>query len=355
MTISAGIATASPIARSCRRCGACISRGGADCRGEDGKRFGGRPRHSLRTDELRSALASFAATARQAWPTTKRPAAKPSAATVRHYRTALFSLYTALDGKNAPNPLRDVTPLRSADAEPRAIPYAVIDTIFAAMPERSQGLKGVTRKGGRSKTKVRLRVMAYIGLPPAQIARLKPEHVQWDEATVLVLGRKKGKGTKAARLPLIPQGVAALRDLFALGAAGKFSTSSARTSWRRGIAAVVAQLAARDAEAARQFDEALKGARPYDLRHSYLTESYISSKDIRATQALAMHSDARMTERYTLAAVDPRLQDVAARLGIRLGVPADVPAKPAEQPRTSANILSISRRRRSGASASKTA
>lgn len=69
-------------------------------------------------------------------------------------------------------------------------------------------------------------------------------------------------------------------------------------------------------------------ARPYDLRHSYLTESYLAGKDIRATQALAMHNDARMTERYTLAAVDPRLADVAARLGERLRRQA--PAAPAD-------------------------
>jgi hypothetical protein len=34
---------------------------------------------------------------------------------VRHYRTALYSLWTALDGKDAANPLRDVKPARSDD------------------------------------------------------------------------------------------------------------------------------------------------------------------------------------------------------------------------------------------------
>ena len=44
----------------------------------------------------------------------------------------------------------------------------------------------------------------------------------------------------------------------------------------------------------------------------------LASGNIRATQALAMHADVRMTERYTLAAVDPALQAVVAQLGYRL-------------------------------------
>ena len=161
--------------------------------------------------------------------------ALPTPATVRHYRTALYSLWTALDGKDAPNPLRDVKPARSDDPEPRALPYEIIDGILAAMPERGQGLRNVPRSDV-SKTKARLKVQAYVGLPPKQVMLLREDDVNWRESSVLVQGRHKGKGTHTTRLPLVPQAVAALREFFDAKAEGRFSTSSARQSFRRQIA-----------------------------------------------------------------------------------------------------------------------
>jgi len=39
-------------------------------------------------------------------------------------------------------------------------------------------------------------VLAFTGLPHAQIARLQPSHVDWNDCSVLVQGRKKGKGSR---------------------------------------------------------------------------------------------------------------------------------------------------------------
>jgi integrase len=189
---------------------------------------------------------------------------------VRHYRTALYSLWTALDGKDAPNPLRDVKPARSDDPEPRALPYEIIDGILAAMPERGQGLRNVPRSDV-SKTKARLKVQAYVGLPPKQVMLLREDDVNWREASVLVQGRHKGKGTHTTRLPLVPQAVAALREFFNAREEGRFSTSSARQSFRRACQAFVNQTAVKDPKEAQRLDAILRGVRPYDLRHSYLT------------------------------------------------------------------------------------
>jgi hypothetical protein len=49
-------------------------------------------------------------------------------------------------------------------------------------------------------------------------------------------------------------------------------------------------------------------ATSYWLRHSFLTESQLATGNVSSTQSLAMHSDIRMTRRYTLAAVAPELQ-----------------------------------------------
>jgi integrase len=273
----------------------------SDQRDDRGRRYGSRRRHTLTRQELRAPLSVLLST--------------KSASTTRHYRTALFHLYTTLDGKDAPNPLRDIPPPTPPDPEPRNIPYPIIRAILDAMPDRGQGLRH-QKRATVSKTKLRLNLWADTGLPKAQIEQLQPEHVNWQDPSVLVQGRKKGKGTKTKRLPLTTRGVASIAAFFEGKATGTFSASSARMSWWRAIHRVVDDLAATDFRAAKELLDVLTRmkARPYDLRHSYLTASYLAGKDIRATQALAMHSDARMTERYTLAAVDPRLLDVAKQL-----------------------------------------
>jgi integrase len=93
---------------------------------------------------------------------------------------------------------------------------------------------------------------------------------------VLVQGRRKGRGTHTTRLPLVPQAVAALREFFDAKAERRFSTSSARQSFRRACQAYVKQMAVKDPKEAQRLDAILKGVRPYDLRHSYLTMTYLA-------------------------------------------------------------------------------
>lgn len=312
--------------------------------------FGDRMRTSLDPVELETALNQLLA-------------AGAAASTVRHYRTALFHLFTKLDGKNAWNPLRDVTPPRSEDPMPRAIPYEIIDAIFDAMPEerhqpkltaaqvdtirrhgadpkcnrsalaRSFGISEALvrkivhnrRKGSENtpaKNRVRLQMMAYVGIPPAQLMRIDPRtDFNLDEPSVLVHGRKKGGGTRPTRLPLTPRGVQVCKGFIAVGASGKFSMSSARKTFLRAIRTMCRRLEEKDETRAigEQLSAQLKafGARPYDLRHSYLTEAQLAGGNLHATQALAMHTDIRQTMRYTLAAVSPQMKAVADQLAER--------------------------------------
>lgn len=328
----------------------------AEQRGHDGKRFGDRRRHTFQRDELQAALA-----ARATLPSRHRAGETMSPSSLRHYRTALFHLYSTLDGKSSPNPVRDVPAPPSPDPEPRAIPYAIIEAIFDAMQDQQRASKidpqqaatiaelaarpganksaiarqyGVTetairkiiaesrpREDVAAKTKLRLAVMAYVGLPPAQIMLLSEADVNWDEPSVLVKGRKKGKGSRTARLPLSPKGAVALRAFFAADATGPFDTTSARRVWWRAIQTMCDRLAqTTDQLAADALLESLRQvrARPYDLRHSYLTQIQLAGRNLHATQQLAMHSDSRQTQRYTLAAVNQQLLDVVAALGNRL-------------------------------------
>jgi integrase len=313
-------------------------------------RFGSRTRASLKPLEIETALNELTA-------------AGKAPSTVQKYRTALYHLFTKLDGKSEPNPLRDVPVPRPREPQLRAIPYDIIEAIFAAMPDRRYATKleeaeaaaiykeatqpkanrsAIARAHGLSETMVRkivakagkrfdaaaqgkaiLRVIAYTGLPPAQIKLLEPSHIDWQTpSSVMAQGRKKGGGTRSVRLPLVPQGVDALRAFVDAGAVGvAFSSSSLNATFRRGVSRMCAKLEAKPETRAigEQLRVELREATPYWLRHSFLTESQLATGNINATQSLAMHSDARMTRRYLLAAVAPELRRAAELLTARWG------------------------------------
>lgn len=194
-----------------------------------------------------------------------------------HRRTALMHLWHVLDGKSAPNPVREVPKFREPDPEPRGIPLETVTMILDAMPDTA--------------TKARCQVMAWTGLPHATLMQIGPAHMRWEEGAVYVPRRRKGAGTKARILPLLPQGVAAFRDMERHDAWGPFSRDSLRKSLHRACDALH-----------------LPRIRPYDLRHSFATAAYQVSGDIRAVQELLDHSDAKLTNRYSLGAVNLRMR-----------------------------------------------
>jgi hypothetical protein len=49
--------------------------------------------------------------------------------------------------------------------------------------------------------------------------------------------------------------------------------------------------AVKDRQEAQRLDAILNGVRPYDLRHCYLTMTYLASEDIHATQKMGQRSD----------------------------------------------------------------
>jgi len=172
--------------------------------------------------------------------------------------------------------------------------------------------------------------------------RLRPDHVDWMGKSLYVPGREKGRGTRGRRVPLLPEGLKALRALDQHDGWGPFSTSSVHKSFLVACSHVKQELAAQQAPRERDAHEAethsrehaafraackrvikaaakagspvpsLDGVRPYDLRHSFGTAVYRASGDIRATQELLGHSAPALTARYTLGAVDDRLKAAVA-------------------------------------------
>jgi integrase len=229
-----------------------------------------------------------------------------SASSINHRLTALRSLYRVLDADNdlAPNPTLKVKKIREPKPEPREIPRAFVEAIFAAIPDRGRPVRG-KKRSTVNLTKIRLLVQATTGLPPKQVAQLRAEHLRHVPRVVgapapavaghlWVTPRRKGRGTDGKWIPLTRDAADAVDALFEYGAAGAFSTSAARHVFRRAVA---------NAKKAYKSENLPvpplpTGLRPYDLRHTFLTQLYRHSKDRKATQGLGLHADPRTTDRY---------------------------------------------------------
>lgn len=250
--------------------------------------FKGRTRRSIRSDEIRGA--------RDTWLNEGL-----AASTVNQRLRALSNLWTVLDGRRRPNPVRDVPEAPEPEAPPRAIPYPLVRSILDAMPDRGNAIKG-QKTPDQSKTKARLRVMAWTGLTHSELGRLTRR--DWDEVagTLFVQGRRKGGGGASRTIPLTTEGRAAMRAFDDANAWGAFQRSALHASFRR--ACLVVANRRRTPKAVR---DVLLQLRPYDIRHSHATALYRASGDAHAAAIVLGHRSKQTTDRYIKAAVNERV------------------------------------------------
>ena len=190
--------------------------------------------------------------------------------TARKRRPGLLAMFNRLDGKGGSNPVRESHPPPPTRPQVRTLDYAIIATLFGVMPP--------------SRTRARLKVMAWTGLPPAQIRQLEPADVDLERGTVRVAPRRKGRGAEARMLPLLPQAVDAFREFAAVKAWGSFTSAPFALSFQRAAKRV-----------------GLTGARPYDLRHAYGALLYEACHDQATVGRLLLHASPAMTARYVSA------------------------------------------------------
>ena len=206
-------------------------------------------------------------------------------------RTALMHLFTLLDGKSAPNPVRDVP--RFQEPEPRW-----------QLPTVEEAARAIEKSGQTVLTpsRVRLECLLWTGWPPKQLQQMRPERLDLKHATARVPGRSKGAGTADVRLPLLPQAVTALKRFVQIEGWGEWSGTALRTALHRGC---------RKAK--------VKRFRVYDLRHVFGTLVASIVKDDRVVAELLQHRTLQMTRRYTLHSVNPRVLEGIAAVKKRLG------------------------------------
>lgn len=225
-----------------------------------------------------------------------------SASSVNNRLRALENMFTVL-WPGTPNPVRDVPEAEAPDPEPRGYSFAIALEVLSFMPDITKPKKNETHEPG-SLSRARFEAMLWTGLPAVQLARLKPELVDWVAGTILVPSRQKGRKSRRARRrrehprPLMPQAVVALKRFFALNANRKFSSSSLGKSVKSAIRA------ANVVRADKQLPPIPETATVYDLtRHTFGTEAMRACRNLKAVQDLMGHADINQTSRYAMAAV----------------------------------------------------
>jgi len=249
--------------------------------------FAGRTRASLRSSDIRAQL--------ERWRIGGRHDGKGlSPASLNTRRTALMHLFTVLDGKSAANPVRDVPPYPEESGDViRAQPWRVLYRLLARL-----------RKG--SKTRARLRVMLWTGLPHAQIMRVQPTDLDVKGKRLRVSRRRKGKGHPAKWLPLLPPAVTAWQAFAKAGAWGKFSQSAMHSALARAV---------EDENVWRRKRKRplLPRVRPYDFRHSAGSLFASLTHDERVVQELLLSRQRRYTEGATDARVERAVREMAQK------------------------------------------
>lgn len=231
-------------------------------------------------------------TLRNQWATTPRSAddRRPlSASTINQRTRALSNLWTILDGRQAYNPVKEVDELTPPAPVARDIDRKSLQKILAAFANVGVAKRGEKRPTG-NKTLARIRVMALTGLPSGTLKQLTPADVDLKKRLLYRPARKKGAGQGRSIQPLTKDAVAAFKAFAKLNCWGPFSHHSLRKSLLR---------AAKNAGITRHI-------RPYDLRHTFLTELAKASKDEVAVMEIAQHANISTTRRYTGGSVSHR-------------------------------------------------
>lgn len=222
---------------------------------------------------------------------------------------ALSNLWTVLDGRRAPNPVREVPEATEREPEPRAVPYWL-------------ALRVVDRYNPEARRNAAImRVIVTTGLAPIEIARLQP--VDWRGDTLFVQSRQKGHGGASRLIQLTDAGKQALAGLATAQAWGRFPNWRSSRQFKRAVRSV-----ARDPLT---IDDGLRAhlltLKPYDLRHSYATKLYLESGDAHAAAYVLGHRSKSTTARYIASAMEARAARAVHLMGTEVASEAWQPAE----------------------------
>ena len=218
-----------------------------------------------------------------------------SPATRRKRRTALQSFFAAKNGRGGYNPVKTVPIPETPKPEARHLDFATIERILAQMPSERSVKPGAPRE--ISLASVRARVLAHTGIPPGLLQKIGPSDlVLVGTGAVRVRARLKGAGVEARTIPLTAAGLAAFKTFHAAHAYGRFAIAALNRSFKR---------------ACKRAGIDPSTVTLYDLRHSFLTQLYKTTRDLATVGRFGLHAEgSRVTARYAQGA--NRDVDIAA-------------------------------------------
>lgn len=237
--------------------------------------------------------------------------------TVNHRKQGLTMVLRWQLGADDDSDVRIVTDgienIPDRPAEARGYPMPILARIINTMSNHGRAIAGGQRPD-YSENKIRLRVMAWTGLAHKSLERLERRRVNFREGKLFYPDRRKGKGSAGIWVDLLPPALDALKDFDRAALWGKtFSRSSMRKAFRLAVTKTRKQLVA-DAETTGdrtmldQFIAAIPdNPKPYDARHSFLSDAWAESGDLGAVAEIGQHKSLKTTERYTRSAVPVRV------------------------------------------------
>lgn len=217
--------------------------------------FGTRQRSTVTIREIRSLLQHLRANGFKA-------------ATCNKRRTALMHLWSALDGKDARNPVRAVPKFPVDDPLPRGKDPHTIDKKLRQAP--------------RCRSRASCRVLLWTGMRPVELQHMQPADVDLPARLLIV---RTAKGGRTRVVPLTSQAISALREFITAEAWQRVPQGAPLNRWIKTHTGL--------------------DVRVYDLRHSYGTALARRHTRLDVIASLMGHSTLELTRRYTLAAVTP--------------------------------------------------
>lgn len=245
---------------------------------------GDRPRHGITRDEIEGIL--------------QRLLKRYAEPTVYHYRSALLTLFTVLDGEDAANPVRGTTCPKSWIPRDQSVPFPTLAKIVAAMPVWRFVKKGVRKP---SAAKLVAAVLLHTGWRGVDLLEVRRPHVNWQLATVKMPASDKGQGAPPWTAYLTPDGLKALQAFDAADMYGKFSEAAVSHSFKR---------------SARRIEGEHTPIHLYSLRHSVGADAYRETKDLATVGRHLGHvPGSRATAQYALGANADVDRAAAVKLG----------------------------------------
>jgi len=245
--------------------------------------FKGRNRNRIRPIEIRKHLSAWASEGEPGRKNRHGHVLAPRAlseSSLNHRLSALSNFYTLLNGKRGYNPCLDVDRFKEPDRKINAIDFSWVKKILVELPDDNVH-------------SALARCLAWTGMRPSQLNRVRRSDIDLLHATVFVPAAKGGRSNPIA---LPKAGLQAFKDLIKFADAGEYRFADQRKERAdRGFEQRTVNWWVQKAAAKAQYPHKI---RTYWLRHSLATHMLEKGASTREVQHQLTHSSLELVERY---------------------------------------------------------